>query len=67
MQYSSAVIGYDKLRLDTDMKGEKIHFSGGKVCEKGLFTHADSTVEYDISSIHVKAYRAVVGINATAG
>ena len=67
MQYSSAVIGYDKLRLDTDMKGEKIHFSGGKVCEKGLFTHADSTVEYDISSIPVKAFRAVVGINATAG
>ena len=70
MQYKTASIGYGTLGIDKDLEGNKIHFrnNGNPVTfEKGLFTHADSTIEYDIEGLYVKAFRATVGINDSEG
>lgn len=70
MQYKTASIGYGNLGIDKDSEGNKIHFrnNGNPVTfEKGLFTHADSTIEYDIEGLYVKAFRATVGINDSKG
>ncbi len=67
LTWSSAKVGYGSATRDKDLDGNpiKLKDSGGtlQTYPKGLFAHAASQIDYDITDKGVKSFQSYIGIN----
>lgn len=67
LTWSSAKVGYGSVTRDKDLDGNpiKLKDSGGtlQTYPKGLFAHAASQIDYDITDKGVKSFQSYIGIN----
>lgn len=69
LNWASAEAGYDTVRKDAATEGKPIQLTdenGDAVLyQKGIGTHADSTVVYDLKGLGVTRFSAAVGVDFT--
>lgn len=69
LAWKSATCGYSTIGIDKAVGGTnpiQIYKDGAKTnFDKGIGTHADSTIIYDVSALNAEKFQAYCGMNAT--
>lgn len=70
MDWKSATSGWMTVQKDKSVEGQPIRLkgsSGVETYEKGMGTHANSEIIYDLSGQHFKTFESIVGVDQEIG